>query len=43
MRPKDSTRQARALQGTMRSLIANMVSGVVTPYSKDLLIEGVGF
>jgi large subunit ribosomal protein L6 len=43
VRPKDSTRQARALQGTMRSLIANMVSGVVTPYSKDLLIEGVGF
>jgi large subunit ribosomal protein L6 len=43
VRPKDSTRQTRALQGTMRSLIANMVSGVVTPYSKDLLIEGVGF
>ena len=43
VRPKDSTRQARALQGTMRSLIANMVSGVVKPYSKDLLIEGVGF
>jgi large subunit ribosomal protein L6 len=43
VRPKDSSRQTRALQGTMRSLIANMVSGVVTPYSKDLLIEGVGF
>jgi large subunit ribosomal protein L6 len=43
VRPKVSTRQTRALQGTMRSLIANMVSGVVTPYSKDLLIEGVGF
>jgi len=43
VRPKDSSRQTRALQGTMRSLIANMVSGVVLPYSKDLLIEGVGF
>jgi large subunit ribosomal protein L6 len=43
VRPKDSSRQTRALQGTMRSLIANMVSGVVKPYSKDLLIEGVGF
>jgi len=43
VRPKDSSRQTRALQGTMRSLIANMVSGVVSPYSKDLLIEGVGF
>ena len=43
VRPKDPNRQARALQGTMRSLIANMVTGVVSPYSKDLLIEGVGF
>ncbi len=43
IRPKDTDRQSRALQGTTRSLIANMVTGVVTPYSKDLLIEGVGF
>lgn len=43
VRPKDPNRQTRALQGTMRSLIANMVTGVVSPYSKDLLIEGVGF
>lgn len=41
--PKDQNRGTRALQGTIRSLIANMVTGVVTPYSKDLLIEGVGF
>jgi len=43
VRPKDTDRQSRALQGTTRSLIANMVTGVVTPYSKNLLIEGVGF
>ena len=43
VRPKDSSRQTRALQGTIRSLIANMIIGVVSPYSKDLLIEGVGF
>ena len=43
VQPKDSNRQSRALQGTFRSLINNMVKGVVTPYSKDLLIEGVGF
>ncbi|HAF58220.1 MAG TPA: 50S ribosomal protein L6 [Opitutae bacterium] len=43
VRPKDSSRQTRALQGTIRSLIANMITGVVSPYSKDLLIEGVGF
>lgn len=43
VKPKDQNRGTRAIQGTMRSLIANMVIGVVTPYSKDLLIEGVGF
>ena len=43
VKPKDQNRGTRALQGTIRSLIANMVIGVVTPYSKDLLIEGVGF
>jgi large subunit ribosomal protein L6 len=43
VKPKDQNRGTRAIQGTMRSLIANMVTGVVTPYSKDLLIEGVGF
>lgn len=43
VKPVDSNRQTRALQGTIRSLVANMVTGVVTPYSKDLLIEGVGF
>ena len=36
-------RFCKAIQGTTRSLIANMVQGVVSPYSKDLLIEGVGF
>ncbi len=41
--PKDQSRSTRALQGTFRSLIANMVTGVVQPYSKNLLIEGVGF
>jgi len=43
VRTIDTNRQTRALQGTIRSLVANMVTGVVTPYSKDLLIEGVGF
>ena len=43
VRPKDSNRQTRALQGTFRSLIYNMVKGVTSPFSKDLLIEGVGF
>jgi large subunit ribosomal protein L6 len=41
--PVDESRSARAIFGTTRSLIANMVKGVTEPFSKDLLIEGVGF
>jgi len=39
----DQNRSTRALHGTSRSLIYNMVKGVTEPYSKNLLIEGVGF
>ena len=41
--PTDDSRAARAQYGTTRSIIANMVQGVTKPFSKDLLIEGVGF
>ena len=41
--PSDDGRAARAMHGTARAIVANMVKGVVEPYSKDLLIEGVGF
>ena len=41
--PVDESRSARAIYGTTRSLIANMVKGVTETFSKDLLIEGVGF
>ena len=41
--PTEDTRAARAQYGTTRSIIANMVQGVTKPFSKDLLIEGVGF
>ena len=43
IKPTDSSRSAQANYGTVRSIIANMVQGVNTPYSKNLLIEGVGF
>jgi len=43
VKSKNETRSNRAIQGTTRSLISNMVQGVVNPFSKDLLIEGVGF
>ena len=41
--PADDSRAAQAVYGTDRSIIANMVKGVVTPFTKNLLIEGVGF
>ena len=33
----------KALHGTMRSVVSNMIKGVTDGYSKELLIEGVGF
>jgi large subunit ribosomal protein L6 len=33
----------RALQGTTRSVVANMIKGVTDGYVKELAIEGVGF
>ena len=36
-------RSARALQGTTRSLVANMVEGVSKGYQKKLEINGVGY
>ena len=36
-------RQLRALHGTSRSLISNMVEGVEKGYVKELEIKGVGF
>lgn len=37
------TKQARALHGTTRALIQNMVTGVHTGFNKILQIEGVGY
>lgn len=36
-------KQMKALHGTIRALIANMVKGVVEGYKKELDIVGVGF
>ncbi len=41
-RPNDN-KENRALHGLTRTLIANMVYGVSTGYSKTLEIEGVGY
>ncbi len=39
----DDERQSRALHGLTRSLIANMVQGVASGYTKKLEIVGVGY
>jgi large subunit ribosomal protein L6 len=41
-RPNDEPR-IRALHGTTRALLANMVAGVSQGFTKQLLIEGVGY
>ncbi len=41
-RPNDE-RQAKALHGLTRSLIANMVEGVTNGYRKALEVQGVGY
>lgn len=41
--PSNSSRQAKAMWGTARSVINGMIIGVTEPYKKQLEIEGVGF
>ncbi|MBP7252421.1 MAG: 50S ribosomal protein L6 [Alphaproteobacteria bacterium] len=41
--PKHETQKARALWGTTRNNLSNMVKGVTDGYRKVLEIEGVGF
>jgi large subunit ribosomal protein L6 len=41
--PKSDSRETRALWGLSRTLLANMIQGVVQGYEKKLEIEGVGY
>ncbi|HSE34785.1 MAG TPA: 50S ribosomal protein L6 [Candidatus Paceibacterota bacterium] len=41
--PKNDSREAKAMWGTIISHIRNMIAGVNTPYEKKLIVEGVGF
>ena len=41
--PKDGQRAARMMWGTTRALVANMVHGVSTGYTKTMEIQGTGF
>jgi len=40
---EDQSRFAKAMHGTVRSVIAGMVKGVSEGYAKELEIQGVGF
>ncbi|MEX2382325.1 MAG: 50S ribosomal protein L6 [Opitutales bacterium] len=41
--PADNSRHSRAMYGTARAIIANMVTGVSEGYTSKLEIHGVGF
>ena len=41
--PGDESTKTRALHGLTRTLIANMVAGVTTGFTKDLEISGTGY
>ncbi len=41
--PRRNDKFSRSLWGTYMSHIQNMIQGVVTPFEKKLLVEGVGF
>ncbi len=41
--PANETREADAMSGTMRALVANMVSGVTKGFERKLTLVGVGF
>ena len=40
---KRNDKFSKSLWGTYASLVKNMIAGVVTPYQKKLILEGVGF
>jgi len=41
--PKSETKHSRAMWGTTRALVSNMITGVSTGFSKNLEIVGVGY
>jgi large subunit ribosomal protein L6 len=41
--PKSETKRARAMWGTTRALVNNMVVGVATGFTRNLDINGVGY
>jgi large subunit ribosomal protein L6 len=43
LKPNSETKRARALWGTMRAIVNNMVAGVSKGFEKNLEINGVGY
>ena len=41
--PVDESREANAMSGTMRALVANMVTGVEKGFERKLTLVGVGY
>src|SRR5260370_31604157 len=41
--PNSETKRARAMWGTVRGLVTNMVAGVATGFTRTLEINGVGY
>ncbi len=41
--PLDETKMARSMWGMSRTMIANLIDGVTTGYSRILEIQGIGF
>ena len=43
VKPSNDSKQANAMSGTMRALLANMVKGVTNGFEKKLTLVGVGY
>lgn len=43
LKPNDDSNFSYALWGTYASHVKNMITGLVTPYQKQLALEGVGY
>ena len=41
--PKDESKRARAMWGTTRALVNNMITGVANGFTRNLEINGVGY
>jgi large subunit ribosomal protein L6 len=41
--PKDASKRARAMWGTTRALVNNMITGVANGFTRNLEINGVGY